>query len=266
MLGADKPHRVAPPDSPEFNLYVHEKGDLYISTQIRDHAIWEPVESSVVLGLLGPGEVFLDLGANIGYYTILASFACGPQGAVYAFEPDPANFDLLERNVALNGLRNTVTVNAAVGATTGSVTLFHSEDNRGDHRTYDTGDRTSSVLVRKVALDDWFAGRSSRVDFVKMDTQGSEVEIIDGMRGLIEANRRHLRMVVEFWPFGLAGSGKSAAALVERLRRFGFSVQKVDESAPHPVPTTWETLLAEAETLYHPDTRHFTNLLLLPSP
>ena len=255
---------VAVPGVGTFQMYTHEKGDKYISRQISEHGVWEPFESRLVARLLKPGDVFLDLGANIGYYTLLAARACGPGGAVFAFEPEPGNFRLLLRNLELNGIRNVTAVNAAADAATGRTALFLSEDNQGDHRIYAGDGRSAPVEVPAVALDDWFAGRDTRIDLVKMDTQGSEARIIDGMAGLIESNRDRIRMIVEFWPFGLAGAGDSARGLVERLRRFGLAVQKIDETHSEPVPTTWEQLLQEAETLYRPATQNFTNLLLSP--
>jgi FkbM family methyltransferase len=257
-------HRVAIDGVPPFRMRTHARGDSYISRQIEEAGVWEPVESALVAQLLRPGDVFVDLGANIGYYTVLAALACGPRGTVHAFEPEPGNFRLLRENVALNGLANVTAVEAAVSSASGSVDLFLSHDNQGDHRIYDNESRASRVRVRQVSLDDWFRGRDSRVDVVKMDTQGSEGRIIDGMEGLIDANRERMRMVVEFWPYGLEGSGDSAAGLVERLARFDFAVSKVDESLPGPVPTSWEALLVEAQGIYHPSTRHYTNLLLVP--
>jgi FkbM family methyltransferase len=258
------PHGVSLPGIAAFSLFTYEERDLYISRQIREHGVWEPVESALVLALLKPGDVFLDLGANIGYYSVLASRACGPSGAVYAFEPGPENFRLLQRNLVLNKAGNVTAVNAAAAAATGQGPLFLSADNQGDHRTYDNEGRASSVAVPKFALDEWFSGRDRRIDLVKMDTQGSEAQIVEGMAGLIEENRSRMRMIIEFWPYGLQGAGDSAEALVRRLGRFGFTVHKVDESFAGPRPTTWEELLADAGTIYHPSTRHFTNLLLAP--
>ncbi len=258
------PYTVSLPGLAPFKLFTHERGDAYISRQIEQAGFWEPLESSVVAGLLKPGDVFVDLGANIGYYTVLAAQACGPRGKVYAFEPEPSNIGLLNRNVALNGLGNVTIVDAAASNSTGFAELYLSTENQGDHRLYDNEQRSSHVRVREVALDEWFSERDNRVDFVKMDTQGSEARIIDGMLELISANWRRMRMIVEFWPFGLQGAGDSAAVLVERLRRFDWTVYKLDESLPQQVPTSWDELLVDAETVYHPSTRHFTNLLLAP--
>jgi FkbM family methyltransferase len=249
---------------PSFRLHTHERRDMYISRQIEREGVWEPFESSIVMQCLKPADVFIDLGANIGYYTVLASLACGTNGQVFAFEPEPENFRLLEMNVALNALENVKLVNSAVSDTTGFADLFLSSENQGDHRLYDNEARASRVKVRTLALDDWFRDRDTRVNLVKMDTQGSEAQIIRGMSRIIEANQHQIHMIVEFWPFGLRGAGNSAFALAKALQRFDFTVAKIDEETCRVIPTTWPQLLADAEGIYSPDMQRFTNLLLSP--
>ena len=71
-------------------MLVHGERDRFVSRRIREEGVWEPYETSLVLAMLRPGDVFVDVGANIGYFTILAASAVGAQGMVFAFEPDPA--------------------------------------------------------------------------------------------------------------------------------------------------------------------------------
>ena len=85
-------------------LYVHGEQDQFVSRRIREHGVWEPYETSLVLRLLQPGDVFVDVGANIGYFSVLAASLVGDAGKVFAFEPDPDNFQLLCANAELNGL------------------------------------------------------------------------------------------------------------------------------------------------------------------
>jgi FkbM family methyltransferase len=245
-------------------MRTHASGDRYISREIAEHGVWEPLESRVFAQLVKPGSIVLDLGANIGYYTVLAGLCAGPRGQVYAFEPESHNVALLRENVALNDLGNVTVAEAAAWSVSNAGELYLSADNKGDHRAYDGGNGAGSVPVQRVALDDWFADRERRIDVVKMDTQGSELRILQGMRGLLDANRGRMRLIVEFWPHGLEGAGDSAAALVELLRGYDFTLSKVDETLTQAQPTEWDRLLEEARTIYHPSTRHYTNLLLVP--
>jgi FkbM family methyltransferase len=261
---AAAPAPVRVPGFTPFELFLHEREDRYISSGIRRDGVWEPVETSALLEVLPRGGVFLDLGANIGYYTVLAALACGEGGRVHAFEPEPANFELLERNVRHNRVGNVECVRAAAGRASGTSELFLSDTNQGDHRLYASEGREGGIPVRQVAIDEHFAGRDPRIDVVKIDTQGSEVAILEGMRGLLEANRGRMSLVVEFWPFGLAGAGDTPQRMAELLAPYGLRVRKIEEHAGGVSETSWERLFEEARTTYHPDGQAFTNLLLTP--
>ena len=96
-------------------MHIHGEQDQFVSRRIREEGIWEPYETSLLLSMLRPGDVFVDVGANIGYFSVLAASVVGDDGAVFAFEPDPDNFRLLRRNVALNGQQaSIVAVQAAL--------------------------------------------------------------------------------------------------------------------------------------------------------
>lgn len=145
---------------------------------------WEPNETYWVMRSLRPGQTFVDIGANVGYYTVIASRLVGASGRVFAFEPDPVSFALLERNVALNGLDNVVLEQKAVSNEPGTLRLFISPANKGDHRIYQPkGEEREFVEIEAVVLDEYFAGDRRGVDFVKIDTQGAEVVILEGMLG-----------------------------------------------------------------------------------
>lgn len=97
------------------------------------NGIYEPLETEVVGREVSAGDVVVDIGAHIGYYTLMLARIVGPCGKVYAFEPDPENFTLLQRNVKENGYRNVVLLQKAVSDRNGSATLYLSDDNSGDH-------------------------------------------------------------------------------------------------------------------------------------
>src|SRR6185312_2755012 len=97
---------------------------------------YEPAETAFLRGSLRPGMTFIDIGANIGYFTTLAGGLVGSGGKVISFEPDPHNFDLLGRNTAANGIRNAETLNFALGEGEAEMLLYQSKSNYGDHRLY----------------------------------------------------------------------------------------------------------------------------------
>ena len=207
--------------------------------------LYEPVATTLFETEVRAGQTVLDLGANIGYFTLILARRVGPEGRVIAFEPDPTNFALLERNVAANGYANVSPVRRAVWSLTTPLHLFLSDDNRGDHRAYDTAEGRRSVTIDAVRVDDYFGEDPPRIDWIKMDVQGSELHALRGMRRVLE-NSPTVTIVTEFWPAAIARSGAgSPADFLRELVRLGFSFQTVDEKALKLVPTTAERLLAE---------------------
>ena len=205
-------------------MWLDDKDTLELATQ----EIYEPVETGIFMKQIRAGSVVLDIGANIGYYTLIAARQVGPQGRVYAFEPDPANFQLLKKNVEQNSYRNVVLVNKAVSSKTRTLRLFRSQTNRGDHRVYDSKDGRESVPIEAVALDDLFKKMDKKVQFIKMDIQGSEALALEGMRGLIRKNRS-LKLVAEFEPRCLKACGSDPGKFLKNLGQLGFSVKEISE-------------------------------------
>ena len=98
---------------------VHDPAqDLHVSRQLAEKGYWELYETQLILARLEPGQVFIDVGANVGYYAVLAAQQVGSEGQVVAFEPAPENFALLEKNCT--GLDQVRCVQAALAAEDGS--------------------------------------------------------------------------------------------------------------------------------------------------
>jgi FkbM family methyltransferase len=190
-------------------------------------AIWEPFETEVATREIRSGDTVLDLGANIGYYTLLFSELVGDKGRVFAFEPDPANFALLMKNIQANGCRNVTAVPRAVSNKSGFLNLYHCDDDAGDHRVYDSGDGRSAIEVECVRLNDYFAP-TERIDFIKMDLQGAEWGAIEGASQLIR-NNPDLKIISEYWPKGLKISGIDPADYPRMLMDQGFTLFRMSE-------------------------------------
>jgi FkbM family methyltransferase len=192
-----------------------------VTPKLRVARTWEPASTQWVLESLRSGATFVDVGAHAGYFALLAAWCVGPSGHVYAFEPDPVNCDILRRNVELNGFHNVVVEQLAVAGASGRRSLYRSPKNTGDHRLAPEAGR-EAVEVEAVALDAYWRSRGP-VDFVKIDTQGAEAEVVSGARRLL-ASSPQARVLLEFWPYGLERAGSSAAELVERLEACGLHV------------------------------------------
>ena len=214
--------------------------DEAVSSAIYVEGVWEPCETSFVEKILRPGMVFVDVGAHVGYYTLLASGIVGSGGRVYAFEPDPGNLAFLRRNVRNNQCQNVVVEHKAVTASSGQLLLYQSANNFGDHRIYEPTDepakprekRRSIVSVDAVSLDAYFERNPRRIDFLKMDIQGAEYSAFVGMRGVLRRNPEII-VLSEFWPSGLSQAGVPPELFLSEAQRCGFGLYRLDQNGPH---------------------------------
>lgn len=203
---------------------------------------YEPCETRFCLSRLREGDVVLDIGANIGYYTVLFARRVGPSGHVFAFEPEPNNFALLTKNVQMNGYTNVTLVNKAVSNTNGRLRLFISQGNNADHRVYDSQDGRDCVEVESVRVDDYLADFTRSINFIKMDIQGAVYSAAQGMTSLLRKNP-DIVLVTEFWPLGILRAGSEPRAFLELLRDLGFAMYWIDEDEQRIEKASIEALL-----------------------
>jgi len=142
--------------------------------------------ASVVRDLAVPGSLAIDVGANVGYHTVLMAEAVGGRGRVVAFEPEALNRRLLERVVRRKKLANVTIVGAALGARQGMTSLYLNPDHPGDHRTWQARGLAGAQAtpVPLTTLDHYLEQRGENlpVSLVKIDVQGAELQVLQGMR------------------------------------------------------------------------------------
>lgn len=214
--------------------------DSDISRQVKEHGWYvdEQFDLEVFRQHLKPGMTFVDLGANIGFYTILARSIIGDGGRVYSFEPFPRNAELIRASIRENGFENVTLVQAAVSDSNESATFYLSPDASSEHSLLDLGFRYTkpqaalderSIIVDVVSLDNYFVTEihSTKIDFVKMDIEGSESRALTGMRKILENNKKMILMV-EFWPNGFRKDSKDPYDFLETLASDGFDIQFID--------------------------------------
>lgn len=206
-----------------------DASDEVIRPAIAEHGVWEPGETALLLGWLAPGMTFVDIGAHVGYYTVLAARRVSPGGLVFAFEPSPRNYELLLANVWRNELTNVVCFPWAVSDHMGFLDLFLDERNTGDNRLFQ-GDRGPGVRVRAVALDTLPSIRPP-IDVVKIDVQGAEEAVIEGMKHLLSRSP-NARITLEYWPFGLRALGRDERRALEYYRSLGYRLRVQNPEEP----------------------------------
>ncbi len=247
-----------------FDFAVHTRVDQYISGDLVRDGIWEPFETEIFRRLCRPDDFVLDLGANIGWYTVIASRLINASGKIISFEPDHNNFKILNRNIAMSGGLGMVEVmNIALGDRDENATLFISDTNLGDHRLFSDGSQRQTLPIQVKTLDSFLANYTCKPTIVKSDTQGSEACILRGAANLFDVGWRPI-LILEFWPFGLAGSGDSSQQLWQNLVALGYSLYELSEAYPKLIAFTEERFRLRINTDISVDSMGFINLLCLP--
>lgn len=192
---------------------------------------YEPLQTRLVKQLVEPGDVTIDLGANIGYYALLLARQVGDEGKVYAFEPDPLNVELLHKNIEANGYSTIVVEAKAVSDEAGLVKLFKENWNDATPSLWESSHCTNSVEVDCVRLDDYFGDESKgmpRIDFIKMDIEGAEGKALAGMGALLAANPE-ATIMTEYLPSVLENMGTKAIDFLNTLTGLGYTLYNIDE-------------------------------------
>jgi FkbM family methyltransferase len=217
-------------------------GDSIILPYLQEHGLWAPELTRLVRECVGAGMRFVDVGAHVGYFAVLAGKLVGPDGVVFAFEPHPRNFELLLANLWRNGLTNVLCFPWAVTDSCGFADLFEAPANSGDHRIYRSPDEERAAIpVRTVAVDAVAIIRPP-VDFVKLDVQGAEPAAIRGMTRLLAASPA-ATVALEHWPFGLQRFGEDAGDALAYYRRLGYAVRVNLPDHDRPVVLSDEEIL-----------------------
>ena len=183
-------------------LRLRSRGDDWVSNQVfwRGWSGYEPETAPLLFRIASRAAVTLDVGAHVGFYTLLAAHA-NPSGRVFAFEPMPAIHARLTRNVRINRLANVTCICSAVGEAEGTAEFYHMDveipcSSSLSYEFMAQAGEVSHTTVRVVALDQ-FAERVGldRVDLVKIDTESTEPQVLRGMARVLE--RDHPTLICE---------------------------------------------------------------------
>jgi len=245
-------------------LYTHDPGVDLVSARLWKDRAWEPFETRLWLRAQRHGDTVVDVGANLGYFSLLSAVAERAAGCIVAVEPAADNCALLEANLRLNDCRDAViVVQAALGAASGSGTLLRSEANRGDHQVYPGDGERRAEPIRVLAGAEALAAHVERIDLLKIDTQGSEADVVAGLWPLLLASRKALRLLIELTPFSLALAGSSGRVLIERLADLDLPFAIVDHLSHRLVASDAEALARWCDNVAAtPGDRGFMNIFV----
>lgn len=234
-------HRYLHPDVVQVEnhqIFLDPKDSLYLSI----NPAWDKHVVEFVKKEVKKEDTVLDIGANIGYFTLLFARLVGEHGKVFAFEPHPVNFGLLKKNICINNYSNVILNQKAATNKTGVVELFLHRKSHGGHSLYKGRYTNTSTKVEAIRLDDYFKNYDGKIDFIKMDIEGSEGEAFLGMLSLLKKND-HIKIVTEFAPFMLRASSVQPEEYLRLLVEQGFKLFAINEQTAVAEPITIDELI-----------------------
>lgn len=191
-------------------------------------SLWVRPSSFADLGRIAaiaePSDTVVDVGANIGYFSLLASKAVGDSGRVIAFEPDPRTFGFLKSNLESNDARNVEAHRLAVSRTSGSLLLAQGKQDTMNRLVADRDDADHVIHVEVISLDS--LDIDTEIGLLKVDAEGYDYEVLAGATKTLSRTRN---VVVECSERQLRANGTSSNQLVALLLASGFDVWKVDD-------------------------------------
>jgi FkbM family methyltransferase len=195
-----------------FGAVIRCRSRDYVQRRIRFFGVFEHNLTYYTMDRLREGDIYLDIGANIGYFTLLASRCVGDAGKVIAVEADPATFAALKDNLERNGCHNVVPCNVAATAKVCKVTIEPGHAHNSGSNRIVVGQGTGTI--DGLPLRDIAGGDLSRVRFIKIDIEGSEEPVLREMLGLLPELPEDLIIAAEISP--------ASAGYVARFVAAGF--------------------------------------------
>ena len=179
------------------------------------------------------GDNVIDLGANIGYFTLILAKLVGPTGKVFAFEPDPRNLALLKKNVEYNNYKNVIIVPKAVSNVNDKCTLYTGQKTFGQNKIYKPKKTKTQKFIpidsETVRLDDFFKtnGLLDKISFIKMDVEGAEFLALSGMKEILKLNK-NIKIFTEAEISYLEDAGSSYDQFIDLLTENDFTFSLAD--------------------------------------
>jgi FkbM family methyltransferase len=229
---------------------ILDEFDADLSRQIRFTGSYsdEKLELTVLKDNIKPRQTVLDLGANLGFYSILTASLVGKHGRVFAFEPLPRNAELIKASLTENLYDNITVINAAVSNRVGKTKLYLSPYYTSEHSLFDlhysTGIKSTldTIDVELITIDGFMKKDDKpKIDFIKMDIEGSEGHAIEGMENTIRESKK-MTLLSEYWPNALMNSINPKEYL-ERLSGIGFKIFHIDGLKQAVYPVTVQEML-----------------------
>jgi FkbM family methyltransferase len=227
---------------PGFRIYAADD-DIAVGRHVAQDN-YERDVTAVFRHFLKPGMNVIDIGANIGYFTMLSASIVGPGGTVLAIEPNPANAKLLEASRRANGFENVTLAQVAAGAQTSLLALHTAHSNGTTSAPSDDLNQLMAAVTVPALRADSLVSEELRIDLIKVDVEGSEFKALQGCETII--NRWRPVIVSEFSPDMMAGmGGVDGPTYLRHLVSFGYALHVIEHNGSFlPAASGWQAVMA----------------------
>jgi len=211
----------------KMKLKAGDMHDLYFYELYKSKQIYEPGITDYITKSLHKGNIFIDVGANNGYYSLLASKLVGNDGLVYAVEPDPNNFKKLKDNIKLNKSKNIIPLQIAASDYSGWANLNISEIENGLNSFVNIPSSKVKIKVKVEKLDNLI----KKADIIKIDVEGYEKKVLLGARKLL--NESIQRVIFEYNHSLIYYGDRDYNGAIDILRSNGFKLFQIHDTKPY---------------------------------
>ncbi len=218
---------------PNFTVIQNQKMflDKKDSLDLSINGIYGEFETEIIKNEIKPNDVVIDVGAHIGYFTLLFAMLVGPNGKVFSFEPEPKNYQLLKRNVEINNYENVITECKIVSDKNEKCILYTFDSSSGANRIYkpDNDVNSKPIEVDSISLDEFFKNSKflKKIKFIKIDVEGAEVLVLKSMKLILKENN-NIKLLLEFNPTFLSEIGSGASDFFKILYSENFTIFLID--------------------------------------
>lgn len=216
-------------------LYLDSSDSLRLSVKKE----FEPQTTCLIQKNIFSGNIVVDIGANIGFFTLIMSNGVKKEGKVFSFEPELENYKLLSKNVKENNLQNIILENKAVGNKNGSAEMYlaSKENNiysQSMHRIFSSkivSQNSTPITIKIIKLDDFFEKLDliKKINLIKIDVEGAEFDVLKGMNKILDSNK-DLKIIMEFSLENLQDFGSKPDEVLDFLLKKNFKLWKINEN------------------------------------
>ena len=223
--------------------------DKWDSLDLSLNQVYNEFDTQTVKNQVKEGDIVLDVGAHIGYYTLMLAKSVGTKGKVFSFEPEPHNVEVLKKNISINNYLNITLESKGVSNTSKNCKLYSGLSSSGASRIFKPERILSNynkepINIQTLVLDEYFSKLDllDKIDFVKMDIEGAEILALEGMQKILKKSK-NLKLFIEFNKEALEDSGSNPKDLLDMLENNGFMIYYVHDIKNKIIPADINLLM-----------------------